>query len=342
MLSAGFACLAQTPDLATPARRLAARIAPIAPGRSIALTVENRSSLAAADVDAVRGVLGNELRRAGVRLDPNGLPVEVTLSEDWNQLVWVARTSPDTIAIVTQPRFSSAPASAGTPVTIERRLLWEQDEPVLDYAENGNFRIILEPSRLKVVEGSELRFAYYFPHTHPMPRDPRGRLIVDGERVQVYLPELSCEGSATPQLRLNCKPGAVPWPLEGGAAAMVEGRNYFEGGYYSSARTASGEVVYARLNGGPPGVGSDLASVSLSDCGQTRILLASAATDSAEPDRVTAYQTGAGGFLPVAEPVAFPGPLTALWTAGESALAIVRQPRPPYYAAYRLTPGCSR
>jgi len=314
----------------------------MAPGRSVALKVENRSSLAASDVEVVRGALVNELRRAGVRLDAKGLAVEVTLSEDWNELVWVARTGPDSVAIITQPRFSAAPPAAGLVLLLERRLLWEQDDPMLDYAEADGLRFVLEPLRLRVIEGARMRYAFYFPESRPLPRDPRGRLIVDGDRVRVFLPEMSCEGSMTTQLKMDCKEGAVPWPLEGGPAPMVAGRNYFEGGYYTSARTASGEVMYAALTGSPEGWGSDIASVDASACAAGRLVLATAATDANEPDRVTAYRTGAGAPSPVAEAVVFSGPVNALWGGGDSVLAITRQPRSPHYAAYRLTPGCSR
>jgi hypothetical protein len=77
-------------------------------------------------------------------------------------------------------------------------------------------------------------------HTHPWPRDLRGRIEADSERLWVYLPGIFCTGTLGLQLGLSCVAGEEKmWPVDGtgsipgtvshgGSLAKLDpARNYF-------------------------------------------------------------------------------------------------------------------
>ena len=89
-----------------------------------------------------------------------------------------------------------------------------------------------------------------------------------------------------------------------------------------------------------PGWGSDIAGVD-ARCGSGSQVMATRATGAGEPDAVQVFSVANGTSAPLAEAVAFAGPVTALWPAGAaSALAVERNLTTGKYAAYLLTVAC--
>ncbi|HWQ56930.1 MAG TPA: hypothetical protein VN442_24795 [Bryobacteraceae bacterium] len=379
-LHAGRAA-AETPEAA--ARDLARAVFAAVEADPAALSIRNLSSLPAAGFAEVRAAVMAALRAQGVRLAENGAAeVRVTASENlrnWLLVAEVRRGETRTVLMTAWPRTPAASAPL-TAVWLERRLVWEQDEPILDFVivegEPERRLFVLEPSRVAVygrtAAGWEPRGS--FAVAAAPGRDLRGRLAVQGNAFQAWLPGSACRGTIDPPA-LECTAGEALWPLASGGslaghATFRAGHNAFEGTvftpsgakatvppFYSMALAGSPEAplwVMTSLDGravvynasfspaGQPisGWGGDVAGVEAS-CGAGRQVLVSRPGDAQEPDAVEAWEVGLNSAAPVSPPLEFSGPVTALWPSGAtSASAVVRDPSTGRYAAYRLAIGC--
>jgi hypothetical protein len=376
--------MAQTPEAAS--RDLARAIAAALEREPAALSIRNISSLPTTSFDKARAALLAALRAQGARIaDGAAAEVRVTASENvrsWLLVAEVRRGEARTVHIAGWPRVP-APAPAPQPaVSIERRLVWEQEEPILDFAlvEDGAERrlFVLDPGRVAVYRrgaaGWELGASFPISAATPAIRDPRGRLAVQANSFQAWLPGTSCRGTLDPPA-LECTSGDALWPLASGASlaghgVFHAGSNAFAGAvfdasgskgsvppFYSMALAGSGPAplwALAGLDGrvsfydasltraGEPvsGWGGDIAGVEAA-CGGGRQVLATRPGDAHEPDAVQAWEAGRSGAAPVSAPLEFSGPVTALWPSGAaSAAAVVRDPATGRYAAYHLSIGC--
>ena len=91
VLLIGQFCLAS--DWRTPAAQLAAKISAITGPGVIALEIDNRSSISAADVEQIRGLVVSELATAGVRVwqaEQAASVAKVTLAENLNSYIWIS------------------------------------------------------------------------------------------------------------------------------------------------------------------------------------------------------------------------------------------------------------
>src|SRR5581483_122049 len=91
LLLIGQFCFAS--DWHTPAAQLAGKISATTGPGVIALEMNNRSSISAAEVEQIRGVIVAELATAGVRVwqpDQAAAVAKVTLSENLSSFVWIA------------------------------------------------------------------------------------------------------------------------------------------------------------------------------------------------------------------------------------------------------------
>ena len=170
----------------------------------------------------------------------------------------------------------------------------------------------------------------------PWPRDLRGRLRVNGDRVQAFLPWLVCNGSATPALVLQCAPSEAPWVLESGNHAILlanfaADRNYFDG-----------RVV--AQNGSSRSVAPFYSAVAVDEPGGTTWLLALV------DGRAELFDAA---WVPVATLASWGSDLVgisaqcaaaslALWPSGATAaVAVARDLATGRYGAYVVTVVCS-
>jgi hypothetical protein len=184
------------------------------------------------------------------------------------------------------------------------------------------------------------------PLSAPLPRDPRGRIQIGATNWTAWLPDAVCAGTVDP-LDAGCRVSAEAWPTAAGPARMAQGRNYFEGPapFYSAAVFAD-TVLFAGLdrrtrvqNEAIPAWGSDLATIS-SDCGAGQQVLATRATDSTESDAIIAYELPERRSVAVSNPIELPGQVTALWSVGTRAAAVVYNSKVSQYEAYSLAIRC--
>jgi hypothetical protein len=296
-------------------------------------------------------------------------------------LVEEARKGDDRQVWIASWKREAAATGLPARLTLDKRRVWAQDEQILDAAFTEASMLVLAPSKVTVYgrgAGStgqwEPRQSAPLTPPRPWPRDLRGRLRITGENFQVFLPGMVCNGALDSVPSMQCHAADEPWLLESGSrgillANFAAARNYFDGRvvtqsglrktappFYSAAAvedqgrtfwllaTLDGrtQIVDASFEaaGTIAGWGSDIAGLDAS-CGSGSQVVATRATDSSEPDAVQVFAVANRAAAPLAEPVAFAGPVTALWPAGAaSVLAVERDLTAGKYAAYILTVAC--
>ena len=364
-------------------RELAARTALLAgAGTPVSITCRNASSLDSADVARVRPLFEKLLQQAGGHAGQGAAAVDVSLTTSENAtdylLVEEARKGDErTVWIASWKRAAAGqPPVAG--LGLEKKLVWEQEEQILDLAISGDAMLVLAPSRITLLTRREDRWeprqtARLVP-PGPWPRDLRGRLRANPPRFQVFLPGLVCQGAMAPELSVDCRSGDQPWMLDSGsrallAASFAPGRNYFDGRvetqtgaarsappFFSAAAVEDRASTYWLLTladghaelfdnnfnalAPMPSLGSDVAGID-GRCGAATQVLATRAGDGNEPDAIQSWAIADRTAGPVTAPILFPGPVTALWTAGaDSAVAVVRNLASGRYEAYVVTLAC--
>jgi len=361
-------------DLPDAAKELARKTVSFAGGRIAAgATYRNISSLPDSDLVQVR----REWEAALTGTAAASIDIKITLSENASQylLVEEARKGEETqVWIVGWPR-SRGESVTRLGVTIDRKLVWEQDEPILDAAVLDNAVVVLSPSQIVLYPQRQLQQAVPIVPTRSWPRDLRGRLRLNGGHLQVLLPGAECSGALQPQLSLDCRPSDEPWVLESGSRAILlanytRDRNYFGGQvvlqngsrksvapFYSAAAVEDADStlwLLATLDGRTqilnaafeavtaiPSWGSDIVGVS-GRCAGGSTIFATLAGDATEPDGVQAFSIVNRTPVALGAPLSFNGPITALWpSTASSALAVVHDLTTGKYAAYVLSLACT-
>jgi len=240
------------------------------------------------------------------------------LVEEFRGQVWIAT-------------FRRAAGALPGSAAIETRLLWEQEEPILDVAALEEGFLVLTPTG--ILQTSNKQRVRITP-SRPWPRDLRGRLKVTGAAVEVTLPGVSCSGTWSPELTLHCGPGSD----------LVAGRNYFSAkvSFYTAA-TADNWTLLA-LTEGTTGIfnaafervgtingwGSDIAAASVR-CGGAPVVLATRPGEGR--DAIQAYAIVNRSAKAIGQAVEFAGPVTALWPG----VAVVKNGS---YRAYAISIVC--
>jgi hypothetical protein len=347
-------------------------------GEPVSVSWRNLSPLASGDFNQVRSAFDTALREAGGR--PNGIaPVadlRLTLSGNPSQFLLVeeVRKGDDRqVWIASWKRPMPAGTPAGSIVTLEKKLLWEQDEQILDVAVLPRGILVLSPSRIRL-RGDSATQSLPVASPRPWPRDLRGLLRVNGGSFKAYLPGVVCSGAVEPALTLECHSGDEAWPLDAGShgvllANFAPGRNFFDGRvttasgirktlapFYSAASAEESGRQYwllATLDGrtqildgafDPVGSvapwGSDIAATE-AHCGGGWQTLATKAGEAREPDAVRAFGLVNRAPVPLSAPLDLPGPVTAFWSlGGNAALVVVSDLATGRYEAYVITVNC--
>ena len=377
--------------------QLAGKIVSATGPKAMAVEVLNRSSLTPAMTDDIRRNLLTQLAVLGARFVPGEQAVagvRVSLSEDLRNYVWVAEirqgANAVSIAMVSLPRslpLSVEPEAAA--VVLRRIPLWSQPERILDVAV-----IAGNPARMLVLDGNavtsyRLQDNQWQPepslpivHSHPWPRDLRGRLILANSLAnnkdlvfEAYLPGVHCRSSAGAPLTMACYDSDDAWPigsdLSSVKASFTSTRNFFSGAlspgvgnettapaFYSAAAvprdqgtlwllaTVDGPIHL--LDGSTDQVvdklvwGSDIAGVR-SACGSGSQVLATG-TGEGRSDTVRAFELAGREPVAVSAPLDVSGTITALWTesGGASVVGVAHNSESGRYEAFRLMLACGR
>lgn len=235
---------------------LGGKIAAIADASQPAsLDVSNISSLDSLDVAAIESALQAELGQH-LHLLPAAeakTQILVTLSEGATGYVWVAQVrsgNSEQTAMISIPKEASAAASRERPaISLERKLIWSQPQPFLDFAlpdgvpTNGPGMVVLEPSRVVFYSSVD---GHWVPGKSvglnpngTRTRDPRGMIWQAGDEIDMFVPGESCSGVITALPNLLCVPypstnSTMTWPLPSGEgqrenAQFESNRNFFGG-----------------------------------------------------------------------------------------------------------------
>jgi hypothetical protein len=367
-------------DLNAAARELARKTVAIAGREPVSLTWRNLSSLGSIELGQARGAFEAALREAGGRPAEIAAVAEaqITLSENAVEYLMVEelrKAEERQVFLASWKRTSRIPAPFSG-IALEKKLVWEQDEPILDIAMPGDNLLVLSRSRVVVLARQNGQWspvgAADLP-SKPWPRDMRGRVHLNGGGFQASLPGTACRGSLQP-FTLECQPSGEPWVLESGSRAMLlanfaANRNYFDGHvttqagsrkqvppFFSAASVEEqGRQIWllAMVDGRTqiydtafepagyiPNWGSDLAGTE-ARCGGGTQVLATRPGDGSETDTVQVFGIVNRAPAALSPAVGFAGPVTALWPAGgASAVAVARDLGTGKYAAYTLTVAC--
>jgi hypothetical protein len=195
------------------------------------------------------------------------------------------------------------------------------------------------------------------------PRDLRGRVRVDGSRVDAFLPGVVCR-SAGDGARLACVDDREAWPIGIDNTGLEANRNYFhtpEGlAFFGAAPLGPGASdANARwIVAAPTGAlllldesrrsvatlasGDDVVALNAL-CAGPVVLVASSGRGE-RPDTVRLVRVVGRQFVPVAAPVELPGRLTALWAGpgATAATAVSRDAGADRYDAFQIRIACDR
>jgi hypothetical protein len=379
LLMAGPPALKSAENLSSAARELARKTtALLGPRASVVVSYRNRSSLPDSDLGRVR-------REFEAALPPGSgfgaaYEIRLTLSENVSQYLLIEEARKEEEPQTWIAAWNrTAPAAVPPPgITLDRKLIWEQEEPILDLASWDAYLLVLSPTHLTLYqrEGAEWAASGQAPLTWPRswPRDPRGRLRRTESHIEVFLPGAACQGDAGPGLSLDCHPSSEPWVLDSGSRSLLLAtyaaeRNYFDGRvvlqdgmrktlppFYSAAAAeeANGIVWLFALTDGQmqffnPAAGIEAVGgvspawgsdiVAMSgSCGGTQVL-ATRPVDASQPDALEAFSVSNRAVLPASAPLPFAGPITALWPASSSA-ALAVSVAGQKYQAYVVTLSC--
>ncbi len=341
LLLALLAVLAQAETLDDAVRELARDIAAqLAPGEIAHVSERSIDPAFAGETTRGRTLLDRALRRPAAR-GAATVEVVLTATENLRGPLLVAEIQRGQDTTVETVNYSAQLTARASRPALVSRLLWEQDEPILDLAPMGDQSfLVLTPSGVMLCRRNDAQCEMKESRPPALTgRDPRGRLIVSGEAFTAYLPD---EASGEFQ-------------IDGEAVHFSPGQNTLENGsgekFYSIARAGSFRLVAGidgrmRISQGPQtyvldGWGSDVVGIA-SSCEPGPMVVATSSSESNASDAAAAYEITGQNSHAATDPVQFQGPVTALWPSAGGALAVVHQLATGRYAAYNLTLDCGR
>lgn len=349
---------------------------------SVSVSFQNVSSLPADSQEAVQNAIFNAFRGANIRLvkpEQAQAEVQIAFSEDWQGYVWLATVQQGTssqVVIRRLARRQQVTSSRAPSLTIRKTPVWQQDLQILDFFEDNQNLLLLEPGQVSLYANDSgqwrPRQTLGIPHQQPWPRDLRGKLEVHSGHIDVFLPGTRCGGSISPP-SLECRESDDPWPVDSGLVAFFSPRRNFFSGLLAGQSAGASVVPFfsgaawqnsdqrmwlftgtdgrARLFQNDLGTpvalynswGSAVAAVH-SNCGSGWQLLMTAPTDTIRPDSVQAMEIAGREALPVSAPVDLSGAIEALWTASNNQVVngVMQSQVTGKYEAFTLTVTCNQ
>ena len=350
---------------------------------AVSITFQNLAGIPQETQESLQNAMFNAFCGANVTLvkpEQAVAEVQITFSEDWQGYVWIANIqqgSSSQLVIKKLPRQQRSASSHTPTITLRKIPVWQQDAPILDFFQDNQNLLILDPEQLSLYTNDSgqlrLRQTLGIPHSSPWPRDMRGRLEVHDREINVFLPGARCSGRISPPL-LDCRASDDPWPLQPTqlVAFYNPRRNFFSGllagqsagasviPFFSGATWQSGDQrlwIFTGTDGRArffqnelaspsamfSGWGSTLAAVH-STCGSGWQLLTSSPADTTRSDSVQAVEINGHEALPVSSPVDLSGSVEALWTAGNYDQVVngVLHTQSGKYEAFTLTVICNQ
>ena len=320
---------------------LTARIGAAVPaGASLNITVRDGDD--AEEAATIRGRVTAQLTARGVRIADANAPTTVTIGcgRNLRERVCVAEIrgeGRDQLATVGRPLDAAAAGRRDAPLALELRPLLSQQTQILDVAPAGDRLLVLDVAAVTLFEQKDGAWraarSQPLPIARPLPRDPRGRLRIDGARVGVFLPGMTC-GGRVDQLDVTCSTRQQAWPIGADNTGIEPGRNYF--------KTPQGAAFY---NAAPLAAAVKDDAIALdAACAAGSYVVAVAPNGRDDRDDLQLWRAADGRLVQAASPTVLPGVLTALWpqTDQTSAVVVTHDEAAGRYDAFRASISCSR
>ena len=322
---------------------LAGKLAAALPaGAQVSLTVDGGAN--SEDAEAIRASITTLLAARSLRITEAvpGIPaVAIGCGRNLRERVCVAQIHSDgrdQIATATRRLASPAPVVPNVSLALELRPLLSQPTQILDVALLDERLVVLDVAAVTTFERKDGAWRRVrsrpLPVSRPWPRDPRGRVRVDRDRLDLFLPSLTCSGR-TESLEVSCSEGQQAWPIGVDNRGLESGRNYF--------KTPEGVIFY---NAAPLGAaaGDDAIALTASCAPGTYVAGVSPGGRLESGDLLQLSRVADGRLARAASPVSLPGVLTALWAQPDHTSAVVVTHDVPAgrYDAFQTTISCSR
>lgn len=226
---------------------------------------------------------------------------------------------------------------------LDRRLLWEQEAPILDVIVVGDQMLVLDTANIARYEQRDSKWQKTEAVALDIPpvRDPRGRLTVNDNSLMAEAAGVTCGGTWKPAVAVECQPGG----------RFTAGRNTIEETgwqpYFTHAEIGGDHLVAAadghtylydaahrQLSASE--VWSDFAVIA-SSCTTAKVVGAYSASNS-----LAIFDLVNHGLVRVSDAMEVPGTVTAMWPAGNAALTVVRNKDTNRYEAYSIAVDCGR
>ena len=322
---------------------LAAKITSALPADAqVSLTVD--VGVDSEDARAIRTRITTLLSARGLRIaeGTTGIAaVAIGCGRNLREYVCVAQIhgdGGDHIATVTRRLTSPASIVPNVSLALELRPLLSQQTQILDVGVLDERLVVLDVAAITVFERKDGAWRRVrsrpLPVSRPWPRDARGRIRVEGDRLDAFLPSLTCSGR-TDSLEVSCAEGQRAWPIGVDNRGLESGRNYF--------KTPAGAIFY---NAAPLGAATNDDAIALTaSCEPGTYVAAVSPGERFEGgDLLQLSRVADGRLVQAASPVTLPGVVTALWAQPNqtSAVVVSHDVRGGRYDAFQTAISCSR
>jgi hypothetical protein len=308
----------------------------------------------AAETSRAKNLLDRALRPP---TNSSATPVDVvvTATENARGPLLVVQIQKGQETLVQTASYTAAPAARTSRPVLASRVLWEQDEPILDLVTIDEEMLVLSAS--DVTRYRRTPAGWERAESRPVPpagRDPRGRMMISGESITIFLPGGTCQGQRKSSLQWNCEETQTEFLLDGENVRFTPGGNTLENStdkFYSVTHAGNVRLI-TELNGrihasqgqqtfAWDGWGSDVVAIN-GGCATGPLVIVGSANGRGSTDSLTPLEVTGQSPRTAGDPLTMPGPVTALWPVSGGALAVVRQLATGKYGAYNITLDCSR
>ena len=183
------------------AKKVSARLGA---AETVRVTSRNISSLPAADTARAQTALTRALQRRVP--NPKQVELALTISENLRGCLLVAeiRRESETMVEMTEFRIAAPVSPPPAAFTMESKLLWEQETPILDIAVLPDSMLVLDAAGLARYERRAGKWDRAAAVEIPVIiRDPRGRLETNADSATIHEPGVKCKSKLGPGVRLT-------------------------------------------------------------------------------------------------------------------------------------------
>ncbi len=227
-------------------RQIIAQVAArLGPGTDVAVSVQNLSSINAAQFAEIQRDLEMQFHASTLHLVPPAqasAEAQLTLSENLEGYLWVAELrqgdAPQVVMVPVERPLATTVSAGQATLVLHKNPLWQQDAPMLDLAVlnagGGKTQLlVLEPERvvLRDLSPPAAEQTLAIARVFSFPRDPRGRLVLRQDHLfDAYLPGMRCSSTGSGFGSLTCVATDDPWPVDPALNAFfASSRNFFTG-----------------------------------------------------------------------------------------------------------------